>query len=115
MYLFQKISELTVIISISAIISSKINKIYYDLLATFSLCLKIKKKRKNKSVKSKSYTSYKNVKFKEKYIKPKKNHKMKKKFFLPFFVLHIIEKQVYKLKFLENKKIYDLFHVLLLK
>ena len=40
---------------------------------------------------------------------------MEAKFFRPFRVLHPIRKQVYKLELLRKKKIYNVFHVLLLK
>lgn len=37
------------------------------------------------------------------------------KFFELFYILHCVKKQVYKLKLYNKQKIYDIFHVLLLK
>ena len=50
-----------------------------------------------------------------KYIKPYQNCKLAKKFFRLFKVLYLVEKQAYKLELLKRKKIYNIFHVLLLE
>ena len=59
----------------------------------------VQKNTYNKGVKSRSYAPDEKVEFNNKYIKTKKNRKMKNRFFGPFRVLHIVEKQVYKLEF----------------
>ena len=69
----------------------------------------------NKGVKARSYAPGDKVWLNSKYIKTKRNQKLEAKFFGPFRVLHLIEKQVYKLKLLERWKIYNIFYVLLLK
>ncbi len=50
-----------------------------------------------------------------KYIKTKKNKKLESNFFRPFRVLHIVEKQAYKLELPTKWKIHNVFHVLLLE
>ena len=50
-----------------------------------------------------------------KYIKTTQNRKLEAKFFELFQVLHPVEKEAYKLEFSKKWKIYDVFHVSLLK
>lgn len=50
------------------------------------------------STRFKSYVSSKKVWLNNKYIKIIQNLKLKSKFFGPFQVLHLVEKQIYKLK-----------------
>lgn len=40
---------------------------------------------------------------------------MEAKFFRPFWILHLVEKQAYKIEFSNKYKIYDVFHILLLE
>ena len=69
----------------------------------------------DKSTKPKSYASGNKVWLNSKYIKIKRNRKLKAKFFRPFQVLYPVEKPAYKLKLPKKWRIYDVFHVLLLK
>ena len=50
-----------------------------------------------------------------KYIRTKQNRKLEAKFFGPFWVLHLVGKQAYKLELSKKWQIYDVFYVLLLK
>lgn len=50
-----------------------------------------------------------------KFIKTKQNHKLKFKYFEPFWVLHLIENQAYKLELPSTLKICDVFYEFLLE
>ena len=50
-----------------------------------------------------------------KYFKTKQNCKLEAKFLDSFQVLHLVSKQTYKLKLPKKLRIYNVFHVLLLK
>ena len=76
---------------------------------------KFQKQAYNKSVKPKSYTPSNKIWLNSKYIKTKYNQKPKAKFFEPFWVLHLISKQAYKLELPKKWRIYDVFHVSLLE
>ena len=56
------------------------------------------KQAHDKGVKPKSYALSDKVWLNSKYIKTKQNQKLEAKFFGPFWVLHPIGKQAYKLK-----------------
>ena len=58
----------------------------------------LQKQAYNKGVKSRSYFSSKKVGLNSQYIKTKLNRKLEVKFFRPFWVLHFVGKQVYKLE-----------------
>ena len=75
----------------------------------------LQKQAHNKSVKPKSYAHGNKVWLNSKYIKTKQNRKLEAKFFGPFGVLHPVGKQAYKLKLPKKWKVYDVFHVSLLK
>ena len=66
-------------------------------------------------MKPRSYASDEKVSLNSKYIKTKKSCKLEAKFFRPFWVLHPVGKQAYKLKLPTRWKIHDVFHVLLLE
>ena len=76
---------------------------------------KLQKKANEKGVKPQSYASGENVWLNCKYIKIKRNQKLKAKFFGLFWILHPIEKQVYKLDLSTKWKIHDVFHMSLLE
>ena len=59
---------------------------------------KLQKRAHDKGVKPRSYTPGDNVWLNSKYIKTKQNRKLEAKFFSPFWVLHPIGKQAYKLE-----------------
>ena len=60
----------------------------------------LQKRSHNKGVKPKSYVFDDKVWLNSKYIKTKRNQKLEAKFFGPFRLLHLFEKQVYKLELL---------------
>ena len=69
----------------------------------------------NKDVKPRSYASDDKVWLNSKYIKTIQNWKLEVKFFGPFRVLYSVGKQAYKLELFRKWKIYNVFHVSLLK
>ena len=60
---------------------------------------KLQKQVHGKNVKPKSYAFGDKIELNSKYIKTKQNRKLKAKFFGSFQVLHLIDNQVYKLKY----------------
>ena len=75
----------------------------------------LQKRAHNKGVKPRNYAPDEKIWLNSKYIKTKRNRKLEAKFFVPFRVLHPVEKQVYKLELSKKWRIYDVFHVLLLE
>ncbi len=75
----------------------------------------LQKRPHNKRVKSRSYALGKKVWLNSKYIKTKRNKKLENKFFRAFQVVHIVEKQAYKLELSIKWKIHNIFHVSLLE
>ena len=59
---------------------------------------KLQKWAHDKGVKPQNYTLGDKVWLNSKYIKTKRNHKLETMFFVPFWVLHPIGRQVYKLE-----------------
>ena len=66
-------------------------------------------------VKPRSYAFSDKVWLNSKYIKTKQNRKLEAKCFRPFWVLHLVGKQAYKLKLPKKGKIHNVFHVSLLE
>ncbi len=98
------------------------NKLAEDLRELIKVCCQIllhvqelEKRANDKGAKSRSYASDKKVWLNSKYIKTKRNKKLESKFFGPFQVLHVVEKQVYKLELPTKWKIHDIFYVSLLE
>lgn len=75
------------------------------------LAQKIQKRHHNKTTRPRSYTPNNKVWSNNKYIKTKYNEKLKAKIFKLFCVLHLVEKQTYKLELLKKRKIHDVFNV----
>ena len=75
----------------------------------------LQKRGHDKGVKPRSYAPGNKGWLNSKYIKTKRNRKLEAKFFGPFQVLHPIGKQTYKLELPKKWRIYDVFHVSLLK
>ena len=73
------------------------------------------KRAHDKGVKPWSYTPGKKIWLNSKYIKTKRNRKLEAKFFELFQLLYSIGKQAYKLEIFKKWRIYDVFHMLLLK
>ena len=76
---------------------------------------KLWKQAHNKNVKPRNYGLGNKVWFNGKYIKTKQNWKLEAKFLRPFWVLHPISKEAYKLKLLKKWKIYNVFYLSLLE
>lgn len=74
---------------------------------------RISKKAHNIGVKFRSYTPGDKVWLNRKYIKTKRDQKLNMKFLGPFWVLHFVGKQAYKLELLKNWKVYNMFYILL--
>ena len=75
----------------------------------------LQKQAHDKGVKPQSYAPGKKVWLNSKYIKTKRNSKLEAKYFGPFWVLHPVGKQAYKLELPKNWRIYDVFHIFLLE
>ena len=102
--------------------SKLVDKLSEELKELMTVCCKIlhhaqelQKRAHNKGVKPQSYVSGKKVWLNSKFIKIKQNHKLEAKFFRSFRMLYPIGKQVYKLEFSRNWRIYDIFYVSLLE
>ena len=85
--------------------SKSADKLSAELQELITVCCKnlhhaqkLQKQAYNKSVKPKSYSPSDKVWLNSKYLKTKQNQKLEAKFFVPFRVLHPVEKQVYKLE-----------------
>ena len=76
---------------------------------------KLQKQRHDKNTKPKSYAPGDEVWLNSKNLKTKWNWKLEAKFFGPFRVLHLVEKQAYKIELSKKWKIHNVFHVSLLK
>ena len=76
---------------------------------------KLQMRAHNQGVKPRNYGSSDKIWLNSKYIKTKQNLKLEAKFFGLFQVLYLVGKQAYKLKLPRKWKIYDIFHVSLLK
>ena len=69
----------------------------------------------DKRVKARSYAPGEKVWLSSKYLKTKRNRKLEAKFLGPFWVLHPVGKQAYKLELPKKWRIHDVFHVSLLE
>ncbi len=76
---------------------------------------KLQNQYHNKHAKPNSYAPGDKILFNSKYIKITQNRKLEAKFFGPFWILHLVGKQAYKIEFLKKWKISDVFHILLLE
>lgn len=76
---------------------------------------KFQKQIHNKAIKPKSYAFSNKVWLNRKYLKTKQNQKLKAIFFRPFWALHLVGKQAWKLELPRKWRIYNVFHMLLLK
>ena len=76
---------------------------------------KLQKQAHDKEVKPRSYALGDKVWLNSKYLKTKRNRKLKAKFLGPFWILHPVDKQTYKLKLPKKWRIHDVFHVFLLE
>ncbi len=81
------------------------NKLAEELRELIEVCCQnllhaqeLQKRTHDSRVKSRSYAPDEKVWLNSKYIKTKRNKKLESKFFRPFWVLHVVEKQAYKLE-----------------
>ena len=96
-------------------LSAELRELMIVCQENFYHAQKLQKRAYNKGVKSRSYVPGDKVWLNSKYIKTKQNQKLETKFFGLFPVLHLIEKQAYKLELPRKWKIYDVFYVSLLE
>ena len=75
----------------------------------------LEKQAYDKGVKLWSYALSNKIWLSSKHLRTKWNHKLEAQFFGPFWVLHPVSKQAYKLELLKKWKIHDIFHVSLLE
>ncbi len=75
----------------------------------------LQKRYHDKHAKPRSYALGDKVWLNSKYIKTKRNRKLEAKFFGPFWVLHLVGKQAYKIELSKKWRIHDVFHVSLLE
>ena len=75
----------------------------------------LQKRAHNKGVKLQSYAPGDKVWLSSKHLKTKRNRKLEAKFLGLFRVLHLVDKQAYKLKLPKKWRIHNVFHVSLLE
>ena len=75
----------------------------------------LQKRAHDKGIKPRSYATGDKIQLNSKYIKTKCNRKLEAKFFEPFWVLHPVGKQAYKLELSKKWRIHDVFYVSLLE
>ena len=92
-------------------LSAKLKELMIIYQNNLHYAQKLQKRAHDKGVKPRSYTSGKKTLLNSNYIKTKQNHKLEAKFFEPFWVLHPVRKQVYKLELLWSWRIHDVFYV----
>ena len=76
---------------------------------------KLQKQAHDKGAKQQSYALGDKIWLSSKHFKTKRNRKLESKFFGPFWVLHAVSKQVYKLKLPKKWRIHNAFHISLLE
>ena len=74
----------------------------------------LQKRAHNKGVKPQSYAPGDKVWLSSKHLRTKRNRKLEAKFLGPFWVLHPVGKQAYKLELLKKWRIHNIFHIFLL-
>ena len=96
-------------------LSAELGKLIFVCQENLYHAQKLQKRGHNKDVKPRSYASNDKIWLNSKYIKTKRNWKLEAKFFGPFWVLHPVGKQGYKLELPRKWRIHDVFHVSLLE
>ena len=96
-------------------LSSELRKIMIVCRENLHHAQELQKRAHNKSVNPKSYALGDKVWLNNKYIKSKQNRNLEAKFLGPFWVLHPVGKQAYKLKLLRKWRVHNVFWVLLLE
>lgn len=98
------------------------NKLVEELKDLMEVCCQnllhvqeLQKRAYNKGVESRNFAPDKKIWLNRKYIKIKRNKKLENKFIGSFRVLHIVEKQTYKIELPTKYKIHNLSYVSLLK
>ena len=75
----------------------------------------LQKRAHNKGVKPQNYALGNKVWLSNKHLRTKRNCKLEAKFLGPFWVLHPVGKQAYKLELPKKWRIHDVFHISLLE
>ena len=96
-------------------LSSELQELITVCQQNFHHAQERQKQAHNKGVKPQSYASGDKVWLSTKHLKTKRNRKLEAKFLGPFWVLHPVGKQAYKLKLPKKWRIHDVFHVSLLE
>ena len=100
-------------------LANKLSAEFQDLMTVcqenFYHAQELQKQAYNKGVKPTSYAPSDKIWLNSKYIKTIYKRKLETKFFGLFRVLYLIEKQAYKLEFLKEWKIHNVFHLLQLE
>ena len=96
-------------------LSNKLRKLMTVCQKNLHHAWELQKQAHNKGVKPRSYASSDKVWLKSKYIKTKQNQKLEAKLFRPFWELHLVGKQAYKLELPKKWRVYNVFHMLLLE
>ena len=96
-------------------LSSKLRELMTVYQKNLQHAQELQKQAYNKGVKPRSYVFGNKVYLNSKYIKTKQNRKLEAKFFEPFWVLHAVGKQAYKLKLPKKWRVQKAFHISLLE
>ena len=95
-------------------LSSKLRELIIIYQKNFDYAQELQKQVHDKGVKLRNYALSDKIWLNSKYLKTKRNQKLETKFFGPFWVLHPVDKQAYKLQLPKKWRIYNVFHVSLL-
>ena len=102
--------------------SKSADKLSAELQDLMTVCQKnlylaqeLQKRAYDKDVKPRSYSPGDKVWLNNQYIKTKCKRKLEAKFFGLFRVLHLVEKQAYKLELPKRWRMHDIFHMSLLE
>ena len=96
-------------------LSSKLRELITVCRENLHHAQKLQKRAHDKAVKPRNYALGDKVWLNNKYIKTKQNQKLEAKFFKPFRGLHLVGKQIYKLKLPKKWRVHNVFHVSLLE
>ena len=96
-------------------LSSELRKLITVCQQNLHHAQELQKRAHNRGVKPRSYAPGDKVWLSSKHFKTKRNRKLKAKFLGPFWVLHLVGKQTYKLELPKKWRIHDVFYVSLLE
>ena len=96
-------------------LSAELRELMFVYRENLHYAQKLQKQANDKSVKPRSYAPDNKVWLNSKYIKTKHNRKLGTKFFGPFWLLHLVGKQAYKLELPRKLRIHNVFYMKLLE